>query len=548
MAQIMQKVLLTSYANLGILNGLYSIGLRLRSDSFPALNLLLHNRVLAALADPSRWGLTALIAAVLLAIVLAPVYWHYNEIVYFDLSLRAWDESNFGPYHALFDRSNARLVSDVIIGATVAALGFDGALWVLRGLIICAGALAYARLAKGMGLSALEATAALSAFLLFGQRYFAGEWVFAAAEAKVFAYLLVMLAIACAMEKRARASMLLLVGATYFHFLVGGFWALAVLGFCFLRDRSWREFLSSALIYLLLVLPMAALLVWETAVLPSAVTSDLDLTVGQIYGDFRHAHHLAPFSSWEEFSGWLPGIARMLGATVLLAALARWARLPVRLHCLWLLWISLYLLAAFAIAYVDRGTQILAAFYLFRPNALLLLLSLMVVFAWLRRTLAAAPEIKMTAIAILALAGFAVPEATELVGNAAREREIPAIPHQTEEVRQVIQAVMAHTDRDDVVVMEPGRDHTYPWTAFERLSGRPSLVAFKFVPTFRDDIVRWYRLIRWREALFAGDCARRADYPVRYLLSFSREVAERLGPCTAPVWEQGTYTLLRVSP
>ncbi len=483
-----------------------------------------------------------------LAIVLTPVYLHYNEIVYFDLSLRAWDESSFGPYHALFDRSNARLVSEVIIGATVAGLGFDGAIWVLRALIVCAGALAYSRMAKGMGLSSLEATAALCAFLLLGQGYFAGEWIFAGAESKVFAYLLVMVAIGLAMEKRTRTCALLLAGATYFHFLVGGFWAMAIFGYCLLRDRGWRDSLSAALIYVPLVLPMAALLVWETVILPSAETSDLDLTVGQIYGDFRHAHHLAPFSSREEFSEWLPGIAKMLAAAALLAALARWAQPPFRLHSSWLLCISLYLMAAFAAAFLDRGTQFLAAFYIFRPNTLLMLLSLMVVFAWLRRSLGAAAEIKMAVIAVIVLGGFAVPQAAELAESAAGETEIPAIPRHTDEVRQAIKAVIDHTRPDDLVVLEPGRDHTYPWTAFERLSGRPSLVAFKFVPTFRDDIVRWYRMIRWREALFAGDCARRADYPVRYLLAFRRDTAKRLAPCATPVWEQGSYALLRVSP
>jgi len=203
---------------------------------------------------------------------------------------------------------------------------------------------------------------------------------------------------------------------------------------------------------------------------------------------------------------------------------------------------------AFAVAYVDRKTQTLSPFYLFRPNSLLLLLSLMVGFAWLRQVVGKASGLKITALAIPLVLWAGIPRAIDQVDAALVEPRIPAIPRYREDMRRVVQAILTHTEPDDVVVMQPGRDHTYPWMALERLTGRPTLVVFKFVPTHKADIARWYSLLRWREAVFAGDCARLSEHPADFLLTFETATRQRLADCGSSIWTDGEYGLLRISP
>jgi hypothetical protein len=64
-------------------------------------------------------------------------------------------------------------------------------------------------------------------FALMGQTLFGGEWLFNDHEAKVAAYVLVLAGLAMALDGRPFAAAVLCAAATYFHFLVGGFWFLA---------------------------------------------------------------------------------------------------------------------------------------------------------------------------------------------------------------------------------------------------------------------------------------------------------------------------------
>ena len=86
-----------------------------------------------------------------------------------------------------------------------------------------------------------------------------------------------------------------------------------------------------------------------------------------------------------------------------------------------------------------------------------------------------------------------------------------------------------------------------PWLAFERLIDRPTLVSFKFVPTQKADIARWYRLVRWRKAVFEGDCGRTSEHPADYLVTLNVATLARVAVCGDIVWTNGTYGVVRIA-
>jgi hypothetical protein len=133
-------------------------------------------------------------------------------------------------------------------------------------------------------------------FVLFGQCYFAVEWLFAGVEGKVFAYAAILAAIGLAWRDKDLGAVGLAAAATYFHFLVGGFWAVAIIGLIGLKTKNVRRTGGALLAYAMLCGPMLAILLGEWFFAPTPDLSDLDLTITQIYSAFRNPHHVAPFS------------------------------------------------------------------------------------------------------------------------------------------------------------------------------------------------------------------------------------------------------------
>jgi hypothetical protein len=163
--------------------------------------------LLAPLERSNAFVWTALAVAVVLTLQIEPIGgWGGNEIHYFDLGLRSVRPERFGPNHAAFDHSVARFASFAILGGMVDFFGYDIGLIILRFIAIVAYAIAFAYLARCLKLSRAETLVALMLFVLVGQSYFAGEWMFAGVEGKVFAYAAVFASIGLAWREKDLAA------------------------------------------------------------------------------------------------------------------------------------------------------------------------------------------------------------------------------------------------------------------------------------------------------------------------------------------------------
>jgi hypothetical protein len=504
--------------------------------------------LLAPLERSNGFVWTALAVAIVLTLQIEPLRgWSGNEINLFDLGLRSVRPDRFGPNHAIFDHSVARFASLAILGGMVDFFGYDVALIILRFTAIVVYALAFAYLARCLQLSQAETLLALMLFVLVGQGYFAGEWLFGGPEGKVFAYAAIFAAIGLAWRDKDLAAVGVGALATYLHFLAGGFWAGAVIGLIGLKTGNLGRMARALFVYTLLFLPMLAILVYEWFFAPMPDVSDLDLTINQIYSAFRNPHHVAPFLAGQ-LRGWLPGIGWMAAATCLVAILAWQEHSERRVLARWLLVMYAYLILAFVLSFFDRHTYLLGPLIPFRPNSLLLLLTMMLGALWLRQALR---ENGARTLAIITLAvgiGFAVPRAASLADTLASP-QLPLTRMLTPDERELITWLRGNTPRDATVVIEPTAqtDWTAPWLAFERLIERPTLVSFKFVPTQKADIARWYRLVRWRQAVFEGDCGRISEHPADYLVTLNAATLTRVAVCGDVVWTNGPYGVVRIA-
>ncbi|MEM8759410.1 MAG: hypothetical protein AAGE83_03675, partial [Pseudomonadota bacterium] len=84
------------------------------------------------------------------------------------------------------------------------------------------------------------------------------------------------------------------------------------------------------------------------------------------------------------------------------------------------------------------------------------------------------------------------------------------------------------------------------WMALEAITGRPSLVVYKFVPVTKPTLAEWYRRVLWRDAVFGGACARLADYPVSFLVTLSVESRERMSRCGDVAFQSGPVAIVDV--
>lgn len=81
----------------------------------------------------------------------------------------------------------------------------------------------------------------------------------------------------------------------------------------------------------------------------------------------------------------------------------------------------------------------------------------------------------------------------------------------------------------------------------ERLSGRGFVVNFKYIPTSKPDVVRWYQLLQARRAFFDGECAKNtvlcADYAV-----FRFRSGRTAAHCVTTVYSNKEFLIGRVLP
>ena len=503
------------------------------------------DRMTAWATEPaSFWMLSVALFVPLLALYLPGSIWTGNEENYFQLAYRRIAPDAFSAWSAVFDHSNARFVGEFLCGGLIKLFGYEFAHVVARVGTAALYATSLAAMFASVRLSIIESCALVMAFHMLGEQILGGEWLFGGSEPKTTAYALIFFAVALANRGRWRTAFAVSAGATWLHFLAGGFWSLA-LGLCaaWQLRRDWRVAIRALAIYILLVSPLLAIIVHDqlaaASTLPLPVVGEVaPPDTDQIYA-LRNARHVSPFIDPAIFPRWVRGMAALGVAIVVFVAV--WWRRPASGLLLPLAGIGLAELAlAVAASYLDQDRLALAKLYLFRPSSVTLLLLLSVALIAVR---AAVPprfsSLVALALVLVTLRGLHL----EYQSDRLELGKSMNVPHQAE----LIEAVRASSVPDDVVLLDPALDPTLPGIRLNRMIGRPTAVATKFVPTSPQDIRRWYTLLRWRERLFDNGCTRgTGGIPVKLIVTASRSARERVADCGAVVWQRDDMAVVRV--
>lgn len=126
------------------------------------------------------------------------------------------------------------------------------------------------------------------------QSVWAGEWIFKNIEEKTFAYIFIFWSIYYLLKDKPALSIVFSAGATYFHFLVGG-WMFLFVFFYFLFRKNIRRVIIPTLLYATLVLPLVIYLAMTYLIDNSAIINGVNTNA--VYSFFRLRHHIGMFGN-----------------------------------------------------------------------------------------------------------------------------------------------------------------------------------------------------------------------------------------------------------
>jgi Domain of unknown function (DUF6798) len=484
---------------------------------------------------------TAALAAVLLSLIPPNGALSPNEEDYFAIAARFVGGSVWPDTTAVFDSSRHRMLSDASLGTLVSLIDYTPAQIVTRLIAVAGYTLVLPRLFGALALSALDAAIVVMVMALIGQDISGGEWLFGDYEGKVAAYILVLAALRLVLTRdRLNTATLLLVLATYFHFLVGGFWFVAVMALRLLDRSDLRHVALNTSLYILTVAPLFIVIAWTRLADNSASLATDVPTPDVIYSIIREPHHQSPFLSWRYFRDhWLPGYVMALPMLLSCIWFARRAEIrKLRIMAWWLAGLFVYLFLVLGPKYLDRDTGFLGKFYLFRPSSLIELL-------WLTLVLAFAVNIArnrawLIRIALLATVGpaFCYVQSGRLI------EEMQNMKNVAKQKSLMEEAVRQLTSPGSVVLIDP--DAETNWLDFERRTGRPTWVSWKFAPTNDAELITWYRRIEARWALFQQNCGPDIAVAQQTFLLTTVASASRLSAgCGPELFRTGPWVLLQ---
>lgn len=471
---------------------------------------------------------------IILFIVLLPVNWDGNEENYFQLSYQTVEPEAFPENHAIFDASKGRVVPEFLIGYTVKLLGYEGAHIFIRLLCVLGYAIAFSQLFKYFRFRIIDGAIVLGLFILAGQQLFGGAWLFRGGESKVFAYIFVILAILENFKERHYRALLWLAAATYMHFLVGLFWTVFIYSTTLVFQRNVKNLIKYAGFYTLVMSPLLLLLIPELLV---KAESNLDYTADYIYSRIRNPHHVDPFQSVYVFlASWAQGVVKLV--VIMAFCFYVFINHPKEKLAMLVLVTGSYLLFFLLLSFFDRETLFFGKFYLFRPTGLVLLFSLVLFVALLRKQ-----ETEPQYGAYLFAGAFIL--LTAILPIAKTNILLLKTPEQRYVTAGLLEAIKKHSKPNDIVLTDPANKWDVEVIQMVRDIPRPTLVAWKFVPTQKADILRWYELMLFKEELFNAGCS--ADSKnIQHLIVFDEKRLEAFKTCSEVLYQDNNLTYFKL--
>ncbi len=493
--------------------------------------------LLKQLDQETTFGRLFLVLLPLFLLLQLPVFWIGNEEITFMAAYRRVAPEKFSEFHLLFGQSNARFIIDYFLGNLIKIFGYENAHSIARIMMALLYAVSFGVLFNALKLSVLRSVIVIVIFMLMGQQLFGGEWLFGGVEHKTFAYAAVVAALGLALNDRWLIATILVGIATYFHFLVGGFWVVALALLVFIRAGSFLRALYILLLYFLIISPLLAIIVFEQFVRQPEVSG---VNPNELYA-MRNAHIVAPFSSYRQFwNNWTTGVFTTIMMALAFVVLTK--RTQASIPPVYILILLLYLLFALVASFIDKDTFILSKFFLFRPSSLILLLALATVLSVNfvdRETSSNTITLILRLVAVVLISVFVWTEVKSKVDLYRKPRVLRDLPALT----AVIEAESKPTE---IVLIEEVQKYGYPYVGLPRQLPRPTFVSWKAMSHKPSEILKWNNRMEYKKSLFEKGCREPLIYPIRLLLVFDSTTLDIVKNCGQVVWQSKNRYLLRI--
>lgn len=417
-----------------------------------------------------------------------------NEEIYLGWA-KAYYNPNWIPNSFVYDHwVGHRYLFEIFFGFLLNHLTFE--LVVAIGRILAAGALAYslAKLFKQIKFTNLESLLVVVVFISCGQNILPGEFIFMSVESKVFAYPLIFLAITELLKGNLKTAALYIVGATYFHVIVAGWFFIYYILYLTLSKFPPRKLLQTFGVYLVGTLPLIAFLAPKVLSGPSDVNR---IHLNWIYVFYR-IPNLAPFvdGKLNTSAGWEILEILTVAAFFLISVFIK-CKLDIsrnmKLLNDFILIIGTFIFTFLVIGYFDRTGDILK-YRPFRGDSLFLLLFLIETvllskqFLTQEKVINAMSKLSLALTAILIIYGTGRNIANKYIDPYFLQDKYD------QAWSEVLSFAINKTEKGSVFLVKGIREKIY-WS-FSRQTDRDLFVLFKFNPIDKSKWFEWYQRLQ----------------------------------------------------
>ncbi|BAY79083.1 hypothetical protein NIES25_55650 (plasmid) [Nostoc linckia NIES-25] len=403
-----------------------------------------------------------------------------------------------------------RVLFQTLFGSLIASWGFLASS--LIGRFFCYALIAWGLVLIGrkLGLNLPLQLLAAAMFLKGNQGVAAGERIVGVLETKIFAYAMVMLAIAFMLRKRYRLMAFLLGLATSFHILVGGYttlfatvWVILKRKIYFPSMREWGIIIPLYLITSVFGLKAAI----EQLSSPTPASS---IPISYIYVFLRMPHHLNPLS-WRA-NWWI--VPTFYLVMLVSSAAVLWFNRPTqalpeqleeyqaRIGLFEFTLISLvpYVLGLVIAPFDSQGS--LLQYYLFRVGDVMLHLNACLLFACaLERIFTTRKQQKVLLLLCTIVVSISV-----VKGFHTFEKEFQStlnFPDESQEVdpqwKDMVGWVRKNTPKNDLFISPPVEFANFIW-----LTERPTIAKYKLMAQTKAGTLEWFSRMRDLSGNFNG--------------------------------------------
>lgn len=390
----------------------------------------------------------------------------------------AWINQSF----TLTEEPGSRIVFQWIVGFFLKFFSFETTAITFRLLNFAAYSIALHYIFNFLKLPRLVTFIAFELFLISRQSFFAMEWIFGGFEPKTISYAFLLFAVYTLLRQRYILATILIAAATYFHFLVAGWFFLAIC-ISLLITRNWREFGQSLLTYIILITPLLFYLI-QYIILPSQHIIN-DINVDAVYCYMRLPHHTAIAKSWQYFAdNHLIGMINTLVTIGLLLYFKKKITFPPLLlnSCLVLLTLPLlFIPIAFIDSYLwNQYGSIFLKMYPFRSLSIGCFLALIIGLYWLKDVTISK---SILSIIFILLTGLVVAQSIKNV-----KHSFIVSDNDT-----AFNLLTTHIDKklpsnSHFALLDISHSHE---NEFIRKANRENLVVYKFTPATSQKIYHW---------------------------------------------------------